>query len=134
MSVFAPFLALFLAGLIAAYHRVSLKSWAVLSVFALAIAALLGASLIATVIAGLLFPLSYMLFLVPFGDELIPALQTITARLTVALTHLSGIKADIDGVFINTPVGLFEVAEACSGVKFLIAMAALAVRVAMAVT
>ena len=82
------------------------------------------------VIAGVLFPLSYMLFLVRFGDELIPALQTITARLTVAVTHLSGIKADIDGVFINTPVGLFEVAEACSGVKFLIAMVALAVLVA----
>jgi exosortase A len=79
------------------------------------------------VCAGLIFPLGYMAFLVPFGDELIPPLQTITARLTVALTHLSGIPAQINGVFIDTPAGLFEVAEACSGVKFLIAMAALGV-------
>lgn len=75
--------------------------------------------------AALLFPLCYMLFLVPFGDELVPALQMITAEITIALTHLSGVSAEIEGVFINTPVGLFEVAEACSGVKFLVAMVAL---------
>ena len=80
--------------------------------------------------AGLAFPLAYCAFLVPFGDELVPALQTITAKLTVALVHLSGIRASIDGVFIDTPAGLFQVAEACSGVKFLIAMIALGVLVA----
>jgi len=73
---------------------------------------------------GLLFPLAYLGFLVPFGDELIPLLQMITARITVALVHVSGVRAQIDGVFITTPVGLFEVAEACSGVKFLVAMIA----------
>lgn len=90
------------------------------------LAALLGPR----VTAGLLFPLGYMLFLVPFGDELIPALQGITAEIAVALTQASGVPATIDGVFIDTPVGLFEVAEACSGVKFLVAMAALATLVA----
>lgn len=82
------------------------------------------------VAAGLVFPLGYMLFLVPFGDELVPPLQMITAAITIWLVHLSGIPAAIDGVFINTPAGLFEVAEACSGVKFLIAMAAFGVLVA----
>ncbi|MXO59531.1 exosortase A [Altererythrobacter salegens] len=84
------------------------------------------------VAAALLFPLAYMLFLVPFGDELVPALQLVTAKLTIALTHLSGVPARIEGVFIDTPVGLFEVAEACSGVKFLIAMVALGTLVAHA--
>lgn len=82
------------------------------------------------VCAGLIFPLGYSAFLVPFGDELIPPLQTITAKLTIALTHLSGIPAEVNGVFIDTPAGLFEVAEACSGVKFLIAMVALGALVA----
>jgi exosortase A len=82
------------------------------------------------VFAGLLFPLCYMLFLVPFGDEIVPQLQAITASLAVALTHASGVPAQIDGVFIATPVGLFEVAEACSGVKFLVAMIALGTLVA----
>lgn len=80
--------------------------------------------------AALLFPLAYALFLVPFGDELVPALQMITAKLTIALTVWSGVPAVIDGVFIDTPAGLFEVAEECSGVKFLVAMIALGVLVA----
>lgn len=79
---------------------------------------------------GLLFPLAYMAFLVPFGDELVPPLQMVTAAITIMLTEWSGIPAAIDGVFIDTPAGLFEVAEACSGVKFLIAMAALGTLVA----
>ncbi|WP_374405472.1 exosortase A [Pelagerythrobacter sp.] len=80
--------------------------------------------------AGLLFPLGYMLFLVPFGDELVPPLQMVTADIAIWLTHASGVPAHIDGVFIDTPVGLFEVAEACSGVQFLVAMAALGVLIA----
>ncbi|MHA6333429.1 exosortase A [Qipengyuania sp. CAU 1752] len=81
---------------------------------------------------GLIFPLGYALFLVPFGDELVPALQMITAKITIALTEWSGVPAHIEGVFIDTPVGLFEVAEACSGVQFLVAMVALGVMVAQA--
>lgn len=80
--------------------------------------------------AALAFPLAYMLLLVPFGDELVPPLQMITADITIALVHLSGVAAHIDGVFIDTPAGLFEVAEACSGVKFLIAMIAFGLLVA----
>ena len=76
------------------------------------------------VCAGLLFPIAYMLFLVPAGDELIPFLQTITAHMTMALLDASQVPAHIEGVFITTPGGYFEVAEACSGVKFLIAMIA----------
>jgi exosortase A len=93
--------------------------------------AMLGASAITLlgpkVSAALAFPLGYMAFLVPMGDELVPTLQMVTAKLTVWLIGLSGIPAVVDGVFIDTPAGLFEVAEACSGVKFLIAMAALGV-------
>lgn len=77
--------------------------------------------------AGLAFPLGYMFLLVPFGDELVPPLQMLTAALTVGLVRLSNVPAVIDGVFIDTPAGLFEVAEACSGVKFLIAMFAFGV-------
>jgi exosortase A len=73
---------------------------------------------------ALLFPVFYLIFLVPFGDEFVPALQTVTAKIVIALVHFSGLKAQIDGVFITTDAGWFEVAEACSGVKFLVAMIA----------
>lgn len=75
--------------------------------------------------AALVFPLLYAFLLVPMGEELVPALQLLTAKITIALVEASGIPAVIEGVFIDTPAGLFEVAEACSGVKFLIAMVAL---------
>ncbi len=79
---------------------------------------------------GLAFPLAYALFLVPAGDLLVPPLQLLTARMSMALLELAGVPAHIEGVFITIPSGLYEVAAACSGVKFLIAMAAYGVLVA----
>jgi exosortase A len=77
----------------------------------------------------LALPLAFASFLVPFGDEIIPPLQYVTADIAIALTHWSGVSARISGIHILTPAGLFIVAEACSGVKFLIAMVTLAVLV-----
>lgn len=73
---------------------------------------------------GLVFVLFYSFFLVPFGEEIVPFLQTITADMSMLFLSWASIPAFIDGVFISTPTGYFEVAEACSGVKFLIAMIA----------
>jgi exosortase A len=91
-----------------------------------AVGALLGPN----VLRGLLFPLFYAFFLIPFGEEFVPALQTLTAKMCMALLGLTGIPAHIEGIFISTPTALFRVAEACSGVKFLIAMVALGALVA----
>ena len=77
----------------------------------------------------LALPLAFATFLVPFGDEIIPPLQFITADIAIALTHWSGVEASVAGIHIHTPAGLFIVAEACSGVKFLIAMVTLGVLV-----
>lgn len=77
--------------------------------------------------ALLALPLGFMVFLVPFGEEIVWPMQILTARLVIQLAHLSGIDAALDAIHITTPFGLFIVAEACSGVKFLIAMIALGV-------
>lgn len=79
---------------------------------------------------GLLFPLCYALFLVPFGDFLEPPLQAITVWITMHLLHLVGVAATVDGVLITAGDKYFEVAEACSGSKFVIAMVAYGVLVA----
>ncbi len=76
------------------------------------------------VVRAVLFPLFYLVFLVPFGDEFTGPMQTLTAKMTMALLDLTGVPATIDGVFITTRAGWFEVAEACAGVKFLVAMIA----------
>ena len=78
----------------------------------------------------LALPMAYSCFLVPFGDEIIPQLQAITAHLATWLTQASGVAMVSDGIYIDTPAGLFIVAEACSGVKFLIAMVTLGTLVA----
>src|SRR3546814_3795059 len=77
-----------------------------------AVAATLGEKLV----RGLLFPLAYALLLVPFGEELVPLLQTLTARISILLLHLAGLEAHLEGVFITTRAGFFEVAEECAGV------------------
>lgn len=79
---------------------------------------------------GLAFPIFYALFMIPAGEELVPPLQRVTAEIAMALLRLSGVTAHIEGIFISIPNGYFEVAEACAGVKFLIAMVALGALVA----
>ncbi|MGY4397823.1 exosortase A [Sphingomonas sp. UYAg733] len=73
---------------------------------------------------ALIFPLCYAFFLVPFGEGLEPMLQDVTVAMTMPLLHLFGVPAQVDGVLITIPNGYFEVAEACSGAKFVIAMVA----------
>jgi exosortase/archaeosortase family protein len=70
------------------------------------------------VLAG---PLLYLYFLVPFGAFLTPKLQDFT---TVFVRHgldLLQIPAYIDGYTIEIPEGTFYIAEACAGLRFLIA-------------
>lgn len=73
----------------------------------------------------LAFPIAYLLFAVPVGDFLIPHLQDLTAQFIVVVLRIIGIPVFHDGVFISIPSGNFEVAEACAGVRFLIATIAL---------
>jgi len=79
---------------------------------------------------GIAFPLCYALFLVPVGEEFVPVMQTVTAEIAAFLLDLTAVPAHLEGVFITTPTGYFEVAEACAGVRFLIAMAAFGALVA----
>ena len=69
----------------------------------------------------ILFPLVFMLFSIPVGEQLIPYLQEIAADGSVALLHLSGVPLFRSGLYIEIPQGRFLVAEACSGVSFFIA-------------
>ncbi len=72
------------------------------------------------------FPLLYLLFAVPFGDEANAPLQFITAEMAVWLLQMTGIPVLHEGLYITTPAAAFEVAEACSGVRFMIVALALA--------
>ncbi|HET8728055.1 MAG TPA: exosortase A [Alphaproteobacteria bacterium] len=73
------------------------------------------------------FPLCYLLFMVPAGEFLVPHLQDATAQFVVRGLRGLGIPVFLDGVFISIPTGNFEVAEACAGLRFLIATIAVGV-------
>ena len=69
----------------------------------------------------LLAPLLFLFFLVPSGAFLVPSLQRITASITIAGLHALQIPVYSDGYMIEIPEGPFEIAEACAGLRFLIA-------------
>ena len=75
----------------------------------------------------LAFPLLYLYFAVPFGQALVPPLQSATGTLAVAMLKGVGMPVFADGNVISVPNGNFYVAEACSGIRFLIASIALGV-------
>ena len=66
-------------------------------------------------------PLLYLFFLVPFGDFLVPALQNFTSAFVMHGLDLLGIVNYTDGYVIQIPEGTFFIAEACAGLRFLIA-------------
>lgn len=66
-------------------------------------------------------PLLYLVFLVPFGAFATPLLQRITAKIIEAGLSAWGISHYVDDLVIEIPEGTFLVAEACAGLRFLIA-------------
>ncbi len=71
------------------------------------------------------FALLYLLLAVPFGDFLIPHLIDFTARFTVDALHVVGVPVFRDGRYFLTPSGAYEVAKACSGLKYIVTTFAL---------
>ncbi len=71
--------------------------------------------------------LLYLFFLVPFGAFLTPALQQITAWFVDAGLQVLGIPSFVDQFTIEIPGGSFYLAEACAGLRFLIASIAFGV-------
>ncbi len=66
-------------------------------------------------------PLLYLVFLVPSGAFLVPALQRFTAHFIDLGLDLLGIPHVVTAFIIEIPEGRFFVAEACAGLRFLIA-------------
>ena len=68
----------------------------------------------------ILFPLFFMLFSIPVGEQLIPYLQELTTDLAVPMLEMTGVPIYRNGLYLDIPEGRFLVAEACSGISFLI--------------
>ena len=71
--------------------------------------------------------LLYLYFLVPFGAFVTPWLQGFTLDFTLVGLKIAGIPFYADEFLIDTPSGRYFVAEACAGLRFLIASIAFGV-------
>ena len=76
-------------------------------------------------------PLLYLFFLVPFGAFLTTTLQDFTTAFTLIGLDILGIPYYSDGYIIEIAQGTFLVAEACAGLRFLIASIAFGVLYAL---
>ena len=72
-------------------------------------------------------PLLYLYFLVPFGAFLTPFLQVITLKFSLVGLDVLGVPFYADEFLIDTRSGRYFVAEACAGLRFLIASVAFGV-------
>ncbi len=115
MWIMIPVALLWLVGKAAAINEA--EQLAVMLQFEALLLLLLGPGVVRTI----LFPCLFLLFLVPMGQYLVPPLQSLTtAFVSHGLTFL-GILHYTEGNVIQLANGTFEVAEACVGLRFLIA-------------
>src|SRR5699024_10044941 len=77
------------------------------------------------VVRALAFPLAYLFFAVPLGEALIPPLRDFTAAFAVKGLQFCNVPVYWEGRYLTIPTGHFLVAEACSGLRYLIASLAL---------
>ena len=87
-----------------------------------------------SVLKALLLPITFLLFMIPIWevvtDPLHVPFQAFSANLGVVLLRVVGIPVFQDGVFIHLPNITLEVARACSGVNYLIAVLATSIPLA----
>lgn len=95
----------------------ALEQFSVVAMIPVSVLALAGPAVVRT----LAFPLVFLFFAVPFGEFLIPQLMRITADLTHVMLLATGFSVYREGFFITVPGGDFEIAKACSGIRYLIA-------------
>jgi exosortase A len=72
------------------------------------------------------FPLGFLFLAVPFGDAFEDTMMIWTADATVWLLRLSGLAVFRDGLHFQLPSGRWSVVEACSGLRYLLAILPLA--------
>lgn len=67
------------------------------------------------------FPLLYLLLAVPMGDIVVSWLQDYTAVFTGKVLQLFNLPLTVDGRYIETTSGKYEIANACGGIRYLFA-------------
>ena len=99
------------------------RQYAIVALIQVTILALLGPR----VVRVIWFPVFFLLFLVPTGEYLITPMQQFATRFVDIALNLLKIPHYTEGTTFELTNGRFEIAEACAGLRFLIATVTLGV-------
>lgn len=72
-----------------------------------------------------LFPFAFLVFIFPFWGALAIPLQSLSVYVVSALMGLTNIPVYVENEFVTIPAGIFEIAEGCSGLRYVIVSAAI---------
>ncbi|WP_158306760.1 exosortase [Alteromonas naphthalenivorans] len=67
-----------------------------------------------------LFPVAYLIFIFPFWGSLAIVFQNISVFMVTLLMSFTDIPVYVENEFVNIPSGIFEIAEGCSGLRYII--------------
>ena len=119
--VFSPLIAIAIAGVgwavANATSIILIQQLSFVAIISFSIWTILGHQVTRVII----FPLFFLFFGVPMGEELIPGMMEFTADFTVKLLQITGIPVYREGLFFSLPTGDWSVVKACSGIRYLIA-------------
>jgi exosortase A len=119
---FGPFLlVLWWLGELSAINEV--RQFAVIALIQVIVVTFLGVE----VLRLLWFPILFLLFLVPTGEYLIAPMQRFATRFVDIFLSLLHIPHYTEGTTFELTNGRFEIAEACAGLRFLVATVTLGV-------
>lgn len=88
------------------------------------VAGVIGVSLLTlgrAIVGRSAFAFGFLVFMIPFGESLVPALQAASAAAVALLLNLTGFETSLDGLVLSTAAGRFEMAASCAGLRFLLA-------------
>jgi exosortase A len=68
----------------------------------------------------IIFPSSFLIFIFPLWGLLTDALQTISVSAVTYMMSFTGIPTYVENQFISIPAGVFEIADGCSGLRYII--------------
>ena len=71
------------------------------------------------------FPFAFLVFIFPFWGALASPLQSLSVYVVSALMSLTSIPVYVENEFVTIPAGVFEIAEGCSGLRYVIVSAAI---------
>jgi exosortase A len=118
IALIVPVLVVWLAGSVLNVELVT--GAALFALITLSVIVILGRAAAAV----LWFPLVFLWFAWPAGESLVRPLMSFTAEFVVVALRLVGIPVFHEGYLLATASGDFQVAEACSGIRFLFASVA----------